>query len=52
MKAQRTVDHIQEPLCGSLTELAGILKFGCVLCERGAESRADVNDGGGGFHPR
>ena len=52
MKMHRTIDHIYEALYERLTELSCALEFDCVLGERGAESRADVDDGGCGFHPR
>ncbi len=52
MKAHLAIEYVQEALCGGLTELACTLEFGGVLCERGRKGRADVDDGGCGFHPR
>src|SRR5207244_13084245 len=45
------IEYIQEALCGGLTEFACTLEFSGVLRECGAKSRADVDDGGCGFHP-
>ena len=47
-----TVDYIEEALRERFAEFSRILKFGGVLRECGAKSRADVDDGGCGFHPR
>src|SRR5258708_19024651 len=52
LKFQRTVDNIQEALCQCLTAFPSTFYFGCVLRERSAKIRANVNDGGPGFHPR
>ena len=47
----RTIHYVQKALCARFAELSCALEFGGVLRESGAESRANVNDGGGGFHP-
>jgi hypothetical protein len=51
MKVDPAIDYIDEALTRRITEFAFALEFGGVLRERGADSRADVDDGGGGFHP-